>query len=90
MQSRRFDDKQCGLQHHVLPQSFESQFLKVGININNPTYGAWVNSTHQNWSAAYNKAWQTFFNTVNNPTSKQVLEKATEIAEQYGFKVNFK
>lgn len=75
--------------HHVFPQKFISQFSKIGININNPLYGAWVGSTHQSWSDAYNKAWEAFFNSVQNPTAQHVFNKATELAKQYGFKLNF-
>ena len=80
-----------GLQaHHVLPQKFEAFFNRAGININAPMFGSWVGSDHQSWSAAYNKAWEVFFNTVSNPTAKQISQKATELAKQYGFTVNFK
>ena len=65
-------------------------FEKLGINIHNPLFGAWVDSTHQNWSKAYNQAWEAFFKAVENPTVKQIFEKAAELAEQFGFNIHFK
>jgi RHS repeat-associated protein len=75
--------------HHVFPQKFINSFSKLGINIHNPLYGSWVESNHQKWSAAYNKAWETFFNTVKNPTAQQVFDKLAELAKQFGFTLNF-
>ena len=75
--------------HHVFPQKFESFFAESGININNPLFGAWVDASHQSWSAAYNRAWETFFKTVKSPTVQQIFDKAVELAEEYGFKLNF-
>ena len=80
----------AGLQaHHVLPQKFEGYFSKLGLDIHNPIFGAWVDSTHQSWSAEYNRAWELFFATTHNPTVQQVLNKAVELAKKYGFKLNF-
>ena len=43
-----------GLQaHHVLPQQFADKFSRVGLNINDPRFGAWVGPDHQRWSWAY-------------------------------------
>ena len=80
-----------GLQaHHVLPQKFEEFFTQVGLNIHNPIFGSWVDSSHQSWSMAYNKAWEEFFRTIGSPSIQQILQKAKELAEQFGFKVYFK
>ena len=75
--------------HHVFPVKFADVFSKAGININNPLYGSWVNSSHQFWSSAYNKAWEEFFNAVQNPTAQQIFEKAAELAKKFGFELNF-
>ncbi len=40
-------------------------------------------------SAAYNRAWYAFFQTVQNPTVQQVLDKARELAKEYGFTIYF-
>ena len=76
--------------HHVLPQKFIEAFSKAGINIHNPLFGSWVDSTHQSWSSEYNQAWEAFFQVVQNPTAKQIFEKAAELAKQYGFEIYFK
>lgn len=49
----------------------------------------WVNSSHQSWSNEYNKAWQSFFETNNNPTFEQVKRFASDLANKYGFTINF-
>ena len=79
-----------GLQaHHVLPQVLENKFDAIGIRIHDPIYGSWVDASHQSWSAAYNRAWYAFFQTVQNPTVQQVLDKARELAKEYGFTIYF-
>jgi len=76
--------------HHILPVKFEIEFLKAGINIHNPLYGAWVDpNSHQKWSSAYNKAWEIFFKSIHNPTPQQIFNKAIDLAKQYGYKLNF-
>ena len=75
--------------HHIFPQKFINYFLKAGINIHNPLYRSWVDSTHQSWSKAYNAAWAAFFNAVKNPTVQQIFNKVAELAEQFGFTLNW-
>ena len=75
--------------HHVLPQKFEAEFQKAGINIHNPIYGAWVDALHQSWSAAYNKEWQIFFEQHNAPTIEEILEMARYLAQKFGFEIYF-
>ncbi|HHV55379.1 MAG TPA: hypothetical protein GXX55_08040 [Firmicutes bacterium] len=37
--------------HHVLPQAFEKHFAEVGLDINNPIFGAWIKTReHQKCS----------------------------------------
>ena len=75
--------------HHVLPQALRDQFDAAHINIDNPIFGAWVDSSHQKWSYAYNQEWRAFFKQVENPTIDQILEKAREMAAKYGFEIYF-
>lgn len=80
----------AGMQaHHVFPVRFVKQFASLGINIHDPTYGAWVDASHQSWSAAYNNAWADFFATYSNPTYSQVTATARILARQFGFELNF-
>jgi RHS repeat-associated protein len=73
--------------HHVLPQEFFDFFNKIGLNINDPVFGAWVDSTHQQWSNAYNQAWKNFIRPFMEndtlPTIKEVLDFAAAIAKKY-------
>ena len=75
--------------HHVLPQALRDQFDAAHINIDNPIFGAWVDSSHQKWGYAYNQEWRAFFKQVENPTIDQILEKAREMAAKYGFEIYF-
>ncbi len=53
--------------HHTLPVKFESNFNEIGININDPKYGEWVEqSAHRKSARQYNSKWQTFFETYKN------------------------
>jgi RHS repeat-associated protein len=82
----------AGMQaHHVFPQAqqFSVYFERAGINVNNPAFGSWVNSSHQSWSAAYNKAWDAFFSANPGATVQQIFQKATELANEFGFTINF-
>lgn len=48
--------------HHTLPYKFEKKFSDIGINIHDPEYGVWLDSTlHNKLSQEYNKAWEKFF-----------------------------
>ncbi len=77
-----------GLQaYHMLPQKFEEEFNEIGININDPSYGAWVDRSHQSWTYAYNKAWSDFFSYYEEqgltPTAADVIRKAIELAKRF-------
>ena len=66
--------------HHTLPYAFEKRFSDIGINIHDPKYGVWLDSTqHSKLSQKYNKAWEQFF--IDNPsyTAEQVMEYATKL-----------
>jgi len=81
--------------HHVLPRKFAKRFEKVGLNIYDPTFGAWVErGPHRRWSWEYNRAWENFFKRLEAQglelTEKRVLEQAQILARRYGFDVYFK
>lgn len=76
--------------HHVLPQKFESQFAKAGMNIHHPRFDAWWSAAeHSKNSKKYEKAWAKFFREVKNPTKEQIPDKARELAKEFGYNVNF-
>jgi hypothetical protein len=81
--------------HHVLPNEFADKFSKVGFeSIHDPKFGTWVGQgPHRGWSYQYNREWERFFQIFEQqsmmPTTPQILEFAQQLAERYGFNVNF-
>ncbi|QQS28145.1 MAG: DUF2380 domain-containing protein [Sphingobacteriales bacterium] len=74
--------------HHVFPQKFANQFSKAGINIHDPKFGVWwQTSSHLKNASGYNEVWKQFFK--NNPTQSQILDKGRQLMQQYGIPVNF-
>ncbi|MBQ3711833.1 MAG: hypothetical protein II891_05500 [Bacteroidales bacterium] len=63
--------------HHILPKKFKKEFGDVGLNINDPQYGVWLESHHHLSNAReYNIAWEKFFKYNHDYTEEQVLEEA--------------
>ena len=65
--------------HHVLPVKSESRFNEIGINIHDPKYGVWVETSEHKWKAyEYNKKWETFWGKYEKagiqPSKKDVLD----------------
>jgi len=75
--------------HHILPQQFEKQFRKAGIeNIHDPKFGSWIDkSFHQQISKEYNNLWESFLK--NDPTKEEIFGFAEDLANTYGFDINF-
>jgi RHS repeat-associated protein len=84
------DEAVDGLQaHHVLPQTLESRFSKLGlgINIHDPHFGAWVGPEHQKWTTAYQNEWEAWLDSFvdRTPTLDELFEQAARMAKDYGF-----
>jgi RHS repeat-associated protein len=80
--------------HHVLPKEFIKDFQKAGLNIHDPTFGAWVDKKlHRDWSYQYNQEWRRFFNEFTEqgtePSIEQILRLAQDLTERYRFDVQF-
>ncbi|MBM3131091.1 MAG: DUF2380 domain-containing protein [Chloroflexi bacterium] len=80
--------------HHVLPQEFIEKFQRAGLDIHDPTFGAWVDKNlHRHWSSDYNREWRRFFDqfdrTDTAPSPEQILEFARGLAREYRFDVHF-
>ncbi len=74
--------------HHVLPQKRAKRFEELGLNVQDPRFGAWWDrSSHLKNANRYNAQWEEFL--VNEPTVEQVYQFARERAHEYGFQVNF-
>jgi len=78
--------------HHVLPQAdrFAQHFNRVGLNINDPRFGSWVDATaHRRWSYQYNRAWDAFFAHPTERTRTEILNHARDLAVRFGFRIHF-
>ena len=74
--------------HHVFPQKLADVFEELGINVQDPRFGAWwERSSHLKNSKRYTEQWERFF--VKQRTVEEVLQFARELAHEYGFQVNF-
>ncbi len=50
--------------HHIFPFSQSSEFRSLGIEVHDPKYGSWVEtSAHRQFSYEYNQWWKVFFDT---------------------------
>jgi hypothetical protein len=69
--------------HHDLPQAFKKDFDKAGVNINDPSFGRWVEGgsigDHQKWSKEFNDQWREFFRTNRDPSREQILDRMSEL-----------
>ena len=72
--------------HHLLPQQFVKRFERIGLDINNPQFGRWLdNDLHLKGAYKYNNEWSLFFETNPSPTQAEVLKEADRIMrEVYG------
>jgi len=74
--------------HHIFPKFLAKQFKAIGIDVNNPLFGSWVDKQHhQSFSHVYNQIWFDFLQT--NPTKQQVFQKAIDLSQTFGFTLNF-
>ena len=82
---RRTGEAKTGMDaHHTLPVKFESKFNKIGININDPKYGEWVEqSAHRRNAYRYNQDWKEFFDKYKSknltPTQDDVMNYLHEL-----------
>jgi hypothetical protein len=76
--------------HHMLPVKYEDRFNAAGINIHHPYFGAWWESSeHRKFKDFYNDAWDDFFEDVPTPSIDEILDKARDLAAEYGLSTNF-
>jgi hypothetical protein len=74
--------------HHVFPQKFQSVFSSKGINIHDPKFGVWwQTSGHLKNVSGYNAAWESFLRT--NPSQSQIMNYGRQLMKQYGISVGF-
>jgi len=74
--------------HHVFPQQFAKEFLRKGINVHDPKFGAWwERSSHLQKAAAYNRRWIELLS--RDPTFEEILQFGRELGGEFGFQINF-
>ena len=74
--------------HHVFPKKFVDKFEGAGINIHDPRYGAWwESSSHQASAFGYNKSWEDFL--IKSPNAAKILEYGRKLMAKHGIKINF-
>jgi hypothetical protein len=74
--------------HHVFPQKYVTRFQELGINIHDPKFGAWWETTsHLKNAKTYNAAWDAFFQRT--PTKAQALDFGKQLMNQYGIPIGF-
>ncbi len=74
--------------HHVFPQKFDWFFRSRGINIHNPSYGAWwPSASHQREAYIYNRVWELLIAT--RPPRSVVLNFGRVISRAFGLRVNY-
>ena len=78
--------------HHVFPQAKElsSFFSSRGINIHDPKFGSWWNSTsHRKNAYQYNAQWRQWISNNPNANVKDVMNYGRRIMGQYGLPINY-
>jgi len=74
--------------HHVFPQKFANQFSKAGINIHDPKFGAWwQTSGHLKNASGYNAAWEEFL--IPSRSQTEILNFGRQLMGKYGIPVGF-
>jgi hypothetical protein len=70
--------------HHFFPKKFRDRFHRIGIDVDNPFYGAWwERSSHRQSAREYNDIWEEFSGT--NPDFRECLEFAEELENDFPF-----
>lgn len=69
--------------HHNFPWTSRDRFAEVGIDVNEPQWGRWVEGApqgpHQGWTADYEGEWRVFFEQMPEFTEAQVHQKLQEL-----------
>lgn len=71
-----------GMEAHHMPQKFEREFRKTGIDINDPKYGKWVEKhEHRKGAYWYNQQWEKFFKKHETRPAffEDIMKKLDEI-----------
>jgi hypothetical protein len=71
--------------HHDLPEApkFQEHWDRVGLDINDPKYGRWVEGgpvgDHQKWSKEFEKEWDKFFEKNPEASREEILKHMNDL-----------
>jgi len=74
--------------HHVLPKQFAEKFSRLGLDVNDPRFGALLDGpAHMQLHNVlkYNSRWSDWLGKNPNATADDVLRFAEELAREYGY-----
>ena len=75
--------------HHIFPFFKGSEFQTLGINVNDPRYGSWVeSSTHRHFSYEYNQWWTVFF-SIPDVTQADAFALVEFLAILFDFELHY-
>jgi hypothetical protein len=74
--------------HHILPQKFEFQLNRIGLNIHDPKFGVLVEKDlHKTTAYTYNKEFsERLFSSSNIPSKEEIIKTATDLTKEFGFR----
>ncbi len=76
--------------HHNLPVQFSNFFDSKGINLNNTTFGSWVDRVqHSGMSNEFNQDWASYIRNNSTASTEEILNFARDLASKYGVDANF-
>lgn len=78
--------------HHAFPQAseFSAFFTSKGLNVHNPSYGAWwPTSSHQINASAYNQMWRQWISANPGATQLEVLEFGRQVMAYFKIAILF-
>jgi hypothetical protein len=85
-----FDPGKAAEAHHVLPQKYRSDFVKAGINIDDPKHLIWMEKKfHREISRSYNDQWRKFMRDNEVFTKDQALEMGRRTMYKIGIPPNY-
>lgn len=68
----------------MLPQKYEPEFNKAGINIHETKWLKAVDShDHHKKSYDYNNEWDKFFKSNQNPTQDKIIKEMRELDNKF-------
>lgn len=86
------DPRKLEQAHHIFPQKFEQIFSAKGLNIHDPQFGAWWETTSRlKNTSGYNAAWEGWEGFLrNNSSLSEIMSYGREVMGNMVFLWDFK